>query len=210
MKLAEIREMMFVLSGQFILESEDYLNLSIRQFKIIFDRALITYYKYRPIVREFNIVVHGEGRHLLSPAPLWVSRVTPMHTGSVDKNLQILMSGMTSKNFFWKYEEPYLYLPYAHAVDIKACFRSTVLEVKDDKDQIIDYDYVDLKEDDDVIINLALAQYLIVIGSSRKSFQVNDTNFQLDGSEMVSRGEEILRTTEELLRDNSKWYLAVG
>lgn len=238
MLLSELVEITMLRSGQFIVGPFENVQLDYTRFWNFVKVCLKEYAQDRPHTKYLNIEIPDGGYEFVDEGegvPYWISSVVPIGgassgssggSGGSGQGLAILsaqsvimlgggggsspLGGSTSgpTEYLWKYRKPILHCVSGNA-EVTAHYHYAYDETIG-ADGIEEVDIYHIDEDDELFIELVVADFLSVVGRSRRAFTLNDLPITMDASDMVSEGQEMRQNVKERLRDEGVWWRAIG
>lgn len=221
MQLSELIQLVLLRSGQIIVDDLSELHLTEDKFLLIVQNEITKYSKYIPHKKRLNIAMPNTGnfRFCDEEAPKWISEVIPV-TGansSYDifrRKFFYSTGGEEIRNptmCIWRYDKPYLSCSAIGDFECIAFYDHKI--VKDpgwgDGCKSADLPTISL-EDDEILIELITAQFMITLGRSRRAYKLDQMPLQTDDSELISDGNALYEQAYQRLLDNSSWVYAMG
>lgn len=227
MKLDEIIDTVLIRSGQIIVDNLDELNLTKKKFVTLIRNEIVKYSKYCPHTERINIQVDGccgtyyEFTKDSQPygIPRWISELVPISGANTTYEL------FTRKFFYstyrnelrdpqtliWRYDRPYLYITALGGYDTVAHYDHPMIETRDDKNELTDFELPTIESDkDEIFIDLLTAQFMIVLGRSRRAYKVEGIPMSTDDNELISDGQAMYELAYQRMLDNSAWHHSFG
>lgn len=178
----------------------------------------------KAIVDERSLLVANVGPHSKDPLriPTQIYSCVPVNVVSTAGVLYLInetrfrqLAEQTvlhePRTFLYQYEAPWLYVSEIGMMDITAGYPYVRVEMyaAQEPHALVDVDLHHIEEGkDDIFLDLVIAQFLMMVGRSRRVFMIDGQPVTYDASEMVSEGKELYDEARNRLYEQSNWWLS--
>lgn len=203
---------------------KDKIEIDVDSFRILVEDCIEEYNKARPYNKEYDINT-GSNTYIfnsgfdpeLGRVPDWIAECVPVRTylnGIASVGLNYNQNSnqelVVATQYPYVYKKPVLSVPLVGNHKITAVYKHIIEEVKNQQNEIIDYEIKTITLADTWFFKLLLARFMKGIGRSRRAFTLSEITITTDADALVSDGETLEDKTIEDMNNNKKIFLGLG